>query len=180
MEGTKEKDESKLKLAIDELRQTYDHLQNRDNAVESKASTFIGFGAVVITIILFAFSSIISDPITEFSGLTGLLKLILIPSIIADLVIFIESVYKLKKVIDIRDYDYPFVADPQEISDKVKLSYIELQEYIIEDYREIIPHYTCIVETKVNFLRDGIEELKGGFVLSLIILLIIIFIKMIF
>lgn len=163
-----DKDDLKTNLAIEELRFKYQRQEHRDTALETKASSFLAFTAVIVTIIIFTLNSIFSSNIFDNPLINAFYSLI---SIIAFLIIFLGITYLLK-VFRIRNYTFPFTSDPNNISKIIDLPYSDFKDYIIDDYKKTIPHLHCINEKKVRSLNRAMKLLQIGITISIILLIL--------
>lgn len=173
MADSEEEIELKKKLIIDELRYKFSRLESLNNTLESKASGLFGFTAILITVIIFTIDSILSN-----SPTTPLISALVILTIISIFIILCGLIFLLD-VIKLRLYSYPFTSDPNIISRKLKKPYKDVQEKVIEDYRESIPHHSCINAKKVESLKNAMICLKIGVFASIVLLILIIIIKII-
>lgn len=163
---------------LEELRQTFSRLENLNNTLESKAATLFGFAAVLISVMIFTLSSILSTPL-NLSTFTIYAEYTFFGLIVVLLIVILRGLTYLLEVIKLRKYTYPFYFDPNLILKTIKLSPENFKNEIIKDYRLAIPNHTCINEKKVALLNKGVKWLTGGFLASFILMMIFILIKMV-
>lgn len=162
---------------INELRHTFEDTVSLNNTLESKASSFIGFSALIISVILFTLNSILTTPskglITNFW-----IQIIFYFSVVAVIIIIGWGLVKLKEVIDLRVYSYPFSYDPNKMYRIIEKPFDEFRDEIITDYRLAISHHAGINKIKKDLLHYGINYLSVGFMASVIIMLVLIGLKL--
>jgi len=170
-------DRSDCSEQLNELRTTLDRAETLNNTLESKASTLLGFSALLISIIIFTLGSLLTSPL-KMSICNIKVELIFFISTIGVILIILWGIKYLWEVIKLRTYTYPFYFDPNNISRIINMPKGKFCKEMIKDYRLAIPHHTCINIKKKDSLNDGMKRLAIGFFLSFSLMLILIYLKM--
>ncbi|KAF5053680.1 hypothetical protein DSECCO2_395950 [anaerobic digester metagenome] len=163
---------------LDELRHAFERAVSLNNTLESKASTLLGFSALLISIIIFTLSSILSAPLNLFIYDIPVEYFFFFLTVSLILVILRGIVY-LRELIKLRIYTYPFYNEPNKINQVINKSTEGFRKEMIKDYRLAIPHHACLNEKKKDLLGKGMKWLIWGFVASFVLMLSFIFIKMV-
>ena len=157
-------------LGIEELRLVYDREESRNDTFETKAASLFGFSSLLVSILVFTLTSLLSN-------LGNIILVILaIINLIGIFVIFF-SLSRLLDVLKISKYMTPFVFDPNELDSLVKMPSDALKKYILEDYKRSIPHIYCLNDKKADLLDSSVLWLKRGIIISFLPLILFLLIK---
>lgn len=157
-----------LNLSLTELRRTYDHELTRRSSLEEKASALFGFTSVVITVLIFSLSYLISSEETPFNVLLSLGILDLI-----SLFIIILGLKYLFDVIKLRMYRRPYETDPNKI-----LQLIDSPEDVMYEYRRSIFQTYCLNDKKADSIELAMKLLFIGILILILSLIMVLWIKM--
>ncbi|CAI4043390.1 unnamed protein product [uncultured archaeal virus] len=169
--------ESNFNEKLNELRIAFERAVSLNNTLESKASTLLGFSALLISIIIFTLSSILSAPLNQ-TICDIPVEYIFFFLIVGVIIVILRGIAYLRELIKLRIYTYPFYNDPNKINKTINQPSEEFMKELIRDYRLSIPHHACINEKKKDLLDKGMKWLIWGFMISFILMLIFIYIKM--
>lgn len=180
MSDSEEKKSRKLNLAIDELRFKYQRVERNDTTIETKAASFLAFTAVLVTILIFALDSIFSsfETLNILHLPIALITLLYLTISFYAFILIATGVFYLLKVLNVREFTFPFTSDPNKMSEIIDMSCSDFENYLIDDYKKTIPHFDCITKKKVANLKKAMIWLKRGIIVSFILLVSILYLKM--
>ncbi len=154
MANHKETENIKTEL-INELRLTLGRLEDLNDTLETKASAFLAFTSILITLIITLVSSnLLGVKITLATNNQNILLFLLIMSFLISFTCVFIFLFKL---LNPRSYIYPFSFDPNDMINIPENK--DIKDYIIDEYRQVIPQHTCLNVKKAELLKNARNSL---------------------
>ena len=101
-------------LGIEELKRIYDFELSRNNSLESKASSILGFVTLVVTILIFVLNFFLNST----DKIPGFIFFAIVNTL--GIIIIISSLYYIINTLRIRVYITPFDSNPNELKNYLK------------------------------------------------------------